>query len=98
MKKSIKFLAVFAFCFSVMVNYLPTYAAAPATVTCTACGRAASYSGSQEMGRAFRYDHEVTEGTCSVYSVYYSDMYRCGCGNVMQVSRNVWDEHSLTHK
>lgn len=95
MKKSIKFLAVFALCLSVLANCLPVQAAAASSTTCTSCGKTAYYSGSQLMSKVYRYEHKTTDGDCTVYSEYYLDTYRCGCGSVTQISRTEWDVHSI---
>lgn len=102
MKKTRKFLAVFALCFSMLSSYLTVYAAADATKTCTNCGKTAYYSGSVRQSASFVRKHDVIASetglaaTCFIYNVGYLDTYMCGCGVPTRTTRTE-EEHSVIH-
>lgn len=98
-----KFLAVFAICFSVLANYLPVYAAAPATITCTNCGNTAYFSGSDERNSVKTGEHDVIAlatnlpAKCYIYNADYVDTYMCRCGVPTRVVRSEKGVHSVVH-
>ena len=102
MKKTMKFLAVFALCVSVMANCLPIYAAASATIPCPNCGKTAFYSGSEVKGGKNIDKHKVkingTDWDCYISDVDYEDTYRCGwCEISTRRSHTEKNVHSIAH-
>ena len=100
MKKTVKFLAVFALCFSVLANCLPTYAAAPATITCGTCGKTANWRNSEEKAGWNITSHivEATGKTCYVGTRAYEDTYVCGgCGRLIRTTHTENNVHSISH-